>query len=102
MKRGELCPFLKKSCVGHQCKMFVHLTGTNPQTGQPVDEFDCSLGWLPVLLVEGAKETRQAAAAVESLRNVVANTKPMLLERVGCGHDGQVPELLPGVVSAEV
>lgn len=79
MKRGELCPFLKKECVGHQCKMFVHLTGTNPQTGQPVDEFDCSLAWLPVLLIEGAKETRQAAAAIESFRNEVAASPPRIV-----------------------
>ena len=99
MKRGEFCPFLKKDCVGHQCKMFVHLTGTNPQTGQPVDEFDCSLSWLPVLLVEGAKETRQAAAAVESLRNVVAKARPvvvpMLPERSVAALPAQVLEPRP-------
>lgn len=78
MKRGEFCPFLKKDCVGHQCKMFVHLTGTNPQTGQPVDEFDCSFSWLPVLLIEGAKETRQAAAAVESMRNRIVEASQRL------------------------
>lgn len=78
MKRGELCPFLKKDCVGHQCKMYVHLTGTNPQTGLPVDEFDCSFSWLPVLLIEGAKETRQAAAAVESMRNRIVEASQRL------------------------
>lgn len=75
----KLCPFLKKACVEHQCKMYVHLTGTNPQTGQSVDEFDCSLAWLPILLVEGAKETRQAAGAIESFRNemVEANQRAL-------------------------
>lgn len=73
MKRGEFCPFLKKACIEHKCKQYVHLTGTHPQTGQPVDEFDCSFAWMPVLLIEGAKETRQAAAAVESLRNRIVD-----------------------------
>ena len=79
MKRGEFCPFLKKDCVGHQCKMFVHLTGADPQTGQPVDEFDCSLAWLPILLIEGSKETRQAAAAIESFRNEVVTMPPIAI-----------------------
>lgn len=34
---------------------------------------DCSIKWLPVLLIESSKETRQAAAAVESLRNENVN-----------------------------
>lgn len=90
MKRGELCPFLKKACVGHQCKMFVHLTGTNPQTGQPVDEFDCSFSWLPVLLIEGAKETRQAAAAVESMRNRIVEASQRLVPP----HPASAPRLI--------
>lgn len=43
--------------------------GTNPQTGVQVSEWGCAVEWLPVLLIENAKEVRQTAAAVESARN---------------------------------
>ena len=43
--------------------------GTNPNTGQPIDEFDCADRWVPLLLVEGAQKTNQVGAAIESFRN---------------------------------
>ena len=63
------CPLLNKKCIRHKCQWFTQLQGTNPQTGQPVDEWGCAIAWLPVLLIEGSKETRQTAAAIESFRN---------------------------------
>lgn len=65
----KLCPLLKKSCVEHACRWYVHLIGSSPQTDKPIDEWGCAIEWLPVLLIENAKETRQAAAAIESSRN---------------------------------
>jgi hypothetical protein len=47
------------------------MLGMNPQTGQSVDQFDCSIKWLPLLLAENARSTRGAQAAVESMRNEV-------------------------------
>jgi hypothetical protein len=66
---GNFCPLIKGPCVGAKCAWWTTVHGTNPQTGAPVDEAGCAIGWLPVLLIENAKETRQAAAAVESSRN---------------------------------
>ena len=62
--------------------MWMQLRGIHPQTGQEVDEYDCSIKWMPLLLIEGSKETRQAAAAIESFRNemVVANGKALQLQ----------------------
>lgn len=64
-----LCPLLNKPCIEKQCQWFTHIRGMHPQTGADMDMEDCSIKWLPVLLIESSKETRQAAAAVESLRN---------------------------------
>ena len=63
------CPLLRSACIEHGCRWYTHLTGTLPQSGEVVDKFGCAIEWLPVLLVENAKETRQTAAAVESARN---------------------------------
>jgi hypothetical protein len=43
--------------------------GQHPQTGQEVDEWNCAMTWLPVLLIENSKQQRQTGAAVESFRN---------------------------------
>lgn len=67
------CPYtgFRKWCknLRGQCPKWVHLVGTHPQTGQPVDCFDCADQRASVLTIESAKETRQTAAAIESLRN---------------------------------
>jgi hypothetical protein len=44
----------------------------NPNTGEEIDDYRCTLSWLPILLLEGASQTRQAGAAIESFRNEVA------------------------------
>lgn len=77
---SKLCPLLGKECIEHQCKFYVHLLGVHPQTGNPIDNFDCSIAWLPVLLIESAKETRQTAAAVESFRNEMVSSNDRMLQ----------------------
>lgn len=66
---GTYCPLIKKDCIEHKCKFYTHLLGNDPQTGKPIDKFDCAISFLPVLLIEGAQQTRQAGAAIESFRN---------------------------------
>lgn len=79
---GTFCPLLKKDCIEHKCKFYVHLLGNDPQTGKVIDKFDCAISFLPVLLIEGAQQTRQAAAAIESFRNetVQLSERAMLLK----------------------
>jgi hypothetical protein len=67
----KLCPLLQKPCIEHQCKFWVHLLGQNPQTSKAIDHWDCTLVWLPILLIENAQQGRQAGAAVESMRNEI-------------------------------
>ena len=49
--------------------MFIKLQGKNPQNGQEVDEWGCSMAWLPILTIENSQQQRQTGAAVESFRN---------------------------------
>jgi hypothetical protein len=69
-----LCPLLNKPCIEKDCHWFTRIRGKHPQTEADIDMDDCSVKWLPVLLIENSKETRQAAAAVESMRNEGVNT----------------------------
>jgi hypothetical protein len=71
IKPGTYCPLIKKDCIGIKCSWFTQVRGTNPNTGQEVDEWGCAMTWLPVLLIENAQQSRQTGAAVESFRNEV-------------------------------
>jgi succinyl-CoA synthetase beta subunit len=76
---GRVCPLHKAemSAVCHKCPLWVQLRGTNSNTGQEIDDWNCSLAWLPMLLVENAQQSRQTGAAVETFRNVmVALNRP--------------------------
>ena len=73
-----ICPLLKSACIEGKCMWWTHIMGKHPQTGVDIDLHDCSMKWLPVLLLENAKETRQTAGAVESLRNENVTTGQQL------------------------
>jgi predicted Ser/Thr protein kinase len=68
-----VCPLHKKSMelVCHQCPWWTQVRGANPNTGEEVDRWDCSIALLPLLNVEVAQQVRQGAAATESFRNEV-------------------------------
>lgn len=69
LKEGEACPLVRGACIRTKCTMWQHILGKHPQTAVPIDHWDCSIKWAPVLLVSVAQEVRQTAAAVESSRN---------------------------------
>ena len=51
--------------------------GKNPNTGEDVNRFDCAVTWLPMLLIEGSQQTRQAGSAIESFRNEMVKRMDM-------------------------
>ncbi len=69
MSAGKWCPLIRKDCVEHKCAFYTHVQGHNPNTGQPVDEWACSIQFLPMLLIENSQQQRGTGAAVESFRN---------------------------------
>ena len=66
---NDFCPLIQKKCKEHKCKFYIQVIGKDKNTGQDVNDFDCAIAWLPVLLIEGAHQTRHAGAAIESFRN---------------------------------
>jgi hypothetical protein len=81
-----VCPLIKKPCLESGCAFWTHVSGTHPQTGARLDQFDCSIKWLPMLLVENARSTRGAQAAVESMRNEVVQRQDQLNNAVALGQ----------------
>lgn len=66
---GNFCPLIQGDCKGLQCSWFTQVRGTNPNTGKEVDEWNCAVTWLPMLMIENSQQQRQTGAAVESFRN---------------------------------
>jgi hypothetical protein len=79
---GEVCPFngkdVKKVC--HKCPLYVQLRGTDMNTGKEVDQWGCSLAFLPMLMVENSGQQRQTGAAVESFRNEMVKSNDMMIK----------------------
>jgi hypothetical protein len=58
-----------KPCRQLECAWFMKIAGTNPNTGKEVEEWGCSMAWLPMLMIENSQQQRGTSAAVESFRN---------------------------------
>lgn len=56
-------------CRQLDCAWFMKIRGNNPNTGEEIDDYGCSMAWLPVLMIENSQQQRQTGAAVESFRN---------------------------------
>jgi hypothetical protein len=69
LKKGSFCPFIKKECIQMQCALFTCVRGVDMNTGKELDEWGCAMGWLPMLLINSANESRKTCAATESFRN---------------------------------
>ena len=64
------CPLNNfEPCKQLECAWFLKIRGANPNTGEELDEWGCSMAWLPVLMIENSQQQRQTGAAVESFRN---------------------------------
>lgn len=68
------CPFWQKPMdqVCHKCPMWVQIRGTDPNTGETIaDEWQCSITWLPKLLIENSQQSRQAGASADKVATEV-------------------------------
>ncbi len=81
-EKGYICPLHKKdtSLVCHKCTWWIQLRGKHPQTEEEIDKWGCAIGFLPMLLIEGAQQTRQAGAAIESFRNEMVESNSAFVE----------------------
>lgn len=58
-----------KPCRQLDCAWFLKINGKNPNTGADVEEWGCSMAWLPIMMIENSQQQRSTGAAVESFRN---------------------------------
>ena len=78
-KQGNLCPLIGEDCRELECAWYTQISGTNPQTGEPVNEYGCAVAWIPFLQVDNSKVVNQMGSAIESFRNeTVEKLSPIL------------------------
>ena len=65
---GAKCEEIKDNAI-HRCVWYQTFAGTNPSTGEQVDEKGCAMAWLPILMIENSKQQLSTGVAVESFRN---------------------------------
>lgn len=80
----------------HTCPKFVKITGTNPNGGEPVDQFGCVDSFIPMLLIENSQQQRQTAAAVESFRNEMVKSNHASLALIAAANAAHGQQLIGG------
>jgi hypothetical protein len=65
-----------------KCRFWVTVMGKNPQTGETVNNGDCAIAWMPLLLIENSKVNRESGAAIESMRNESVTTGQQLTNAI--------------------
>ncbi len=73
---GAKCEEIKDAAI-HRCVWYTKLAGTNPNTGEVMDEYGCAMTWIPVLLIENSMQQRSTSSAVESFRNEMVQSNEM-------------------------
>jgi hypothetical protein len=52
-----------------RCAWYTKMVGIDPNTGKEVDDWACSMSWMPMLQVEMSNTNRGQTKALESFRN---------------------------------
>lgn len=87
----KFCPLTGDPCAEHQCEWYIQLLGTHPQSGEVINEYGCTMRWMPILLIENSKQQRETGAAVESFRNEMVHQN---MDTIGKIMTGQAPKQL--------
>ena len=94
LKNGSFCPLIKKDCVGLTCAWFTRVQGYDMNSGSQVDNYECAISWLPMLLIENSGQQRQTGAAVESFRNEMVKANEVNTQLILAASEPQQPKLI--------
>lgn len=74
---GSVCEEAQDNVI-KRCAWYCKVVGKDPQSTKVYDEWRCSLGWLPVLLLENAGSNRGQTEAIEVFRNATLKRQDAL------------------------
>ena len=60
------------------CNRWIHIMGTNPNTGDKVSKYDCVDNWGPMLTIENSQQQRCTAASVDKTCNEIVTVGNVL------------------------
>jgi hypothetical protein len=63
----KLCPLLKEPCLQHKCQWFIRFWKPDALKGTSIEEYNCAIVWLPLLVIEGTDQQKLTTRAVEAL-----------------------------------
>lgn len=70
-------------CRQLDCAWFLKIAGKNPNTGADIEDWGCSMSWLPILMIENSQQQRSTGAAVESFRNEMVKANEATTAMIG-------------------
>ncbi len=88
---GKFCPLVGGDCKQFECMFWTQLRGKHPQTGEPLDEWDCAIKWMPILTIENTKQAIEVSASIDSFRNEMVRGQQAVLRMAA---NGKVKEIL--------
>jgi hypothetical protein len=94
LKNGSFCPLIKKDCVGLTCAWYTRVQGYDMNSGNQVDNYECAISWLPMLLIENSGQQRQTGSAVESFRNEMVKANEVNTQLILAASEPQQPKLI--------
>jgi hypothetical protein len=94
LKNGSFCPLIKKDCVGLTCAWYTRVQGYDMNSGNQVDNYECAIAWMPMLLIENSGQQRQTGAAVESFRNEMVKANEVNTQLILAAAEPQQPKLI--------
>ena len=93
LKRKNLCPIFKSECIGSDCAWFVKVEGYDINSGKRVDEWNCTVALIPMLMIENSGMQRQTGDAVESFRNEMVKATEASQQLFIAAASGNVSQL---------
>ena len=78
---GSECETAENNCI-KRCAWYIKLRGNDPQTGKEIDQWKCTMAWLPILQIESNGISMATTASVESLRNETIERQDQALKVV--------------------
>lgn len=90
---GSKCEEVKDGAI-HRCAWYAMVRGKNENTGEEIDDWGCSMNWMPYLLIENSKRQRDTGKEIETLRNDMAKANEMGLQvLLESGMTPQIPQI---------
>lgn len=68
MPEGKLCHYNRQPCMRAECARWTFISGSNPQTGQPMRRWDCGDNGAQFLMLEQNKLLHEFNAELSTLR----------------------------------